>query len=494
MNIALILEMAADAFPDRVGIGSLHQGGLSYADLARRARSACRAAQAASPDGATIALIEPTGPHVPVTLFAAAWAGRSYAPLNYRLPASTIDTLLGRLEAPLLVSSSVTPAGAVAVINTSDWMSVPETPSRTTYVEQPDRPAVLLFTSGTSAEPKVAILLHDHLCSYVFNTSEFGCAQPDEATLVAVPPFHIAGVSAMLSACYLGRRIVPLPSFSAETWLATAAAEKVSHAFVVPTMLARIVAAAEDDPDLCLPTLRSLAYGGARMPVPVLERALRRFPEVGFVNAYGLTETSSTVCVLGPEDHREALESNQPHIRRRLSSIGRPVEGVELHVATPNGRAATAEQPGEIWLRGPQVSGHYMDQPSQVDADGWLHTGDVGWVDDGGFVYIGGRGDDVIIRGGENISPSEVEDALLRHPAVAAAAAVGLPDEEWGERVGAMIVLRPGAGTTGDELFRWAREQLGSLKAPELIVFRPELPTTPTGKVLRRQIKSELAG
>jgi acyl-CoA synthetase (AMP-forming)/AMP-acid ligase II len=327
----------------------------------------------------------------------------------------------------------------------------------------------------------------------VFNTNEFGSAGEDEAVLVAVPPFHVAGVAAILSACYVGRRIVPLASFSPEDWLDTARREAVTHAFVVPTMLARIAAAAEADPDLQLPQLRSLAYGGARMPAPVLERALRVFPDAGFVNAYGLTETSSTVAVLGPEDHRQAASSEDPSVRRRLGSVGRPVGGIEVVVVTEDGTLASAERHGEIRLRGPQVSGAYADQPSTVDGDGWLRTGDLGWIDADGYLYVAGRADDVIIRGGENISPSEIEDALLRHPAVAQTAVVGLPDEEWGERIGAMVVLRPGASTNGEELFRWAKERLGSLKAPEVVVLRSELPTTPTGKVLRRQVRSELS-
>jgi acyl-CoA synthetase (AMP-forming)/AMP-acid ligase II len=300
-------------------------------------------------------------------------------------------------------------------------------------------------------------------------------------------------VAAVLSSCYVGRRLVPLAAFKAEDWLDTVRREAVTHAFVVPTMLARIVAAAEADP-LTVPGLRSLAYGGARMPAPVLERALRLFPEAGFVNAYGLTETSSTVAVLGPDDHREAVASSDPLVRRRLSSVGRPVTGIEVSVVAVDGSPGTAEAPGEIWLRGPQVSGVYVGQDSPVDSDGWLHTGDLGWVDGDGYLFVAGRADDVIIRGGENIAPSEIEDVLLRHHAVAAVVAVGLPDEEWGERVAAMVVLRPGTATNGEELFRWAREKLGTLKAPEVLVFRSELPTTATGKVLRRQVKADLSG
>ena len=502
MNLALLLDMAADGLGERVAFGP-REGGLTYTRL--RALAATAAAQVEKAGAKSVAVAAGTSPAIPVALFGAARAGATYAPLNYRLPADRLGALLARLDRPLLLAGRETLAGLRTLpadnAPTDAWLAeLEQTTSRSadadvepSYPEEPDRPGVLLFTSGSTAEPKAALLQHDNLCSYVFNTNEFGSAEEDEAVLVAVPPFHVAGVAAILSACYIGRRVVPLPAFSPEDWLDTARREEVTHAFVVPTMLARIVAAAEADPELRLPRLRALAYGGARMPAPVLEGALRVFPEAGFVNAYGLTETSSTVAVLGPEDHREAAASDDPSIRLRLASVGRPVGGMEIAVVTEDGSPSTADHLGDIRLRGPQVSGSYADQPSQVDPEGWLRTGDVGWLDGDGFLYVAGRADDVIIRGGENISPSEVEDALLRHPSVAQAAVVGLPDEEWGERIGAMVVLRPGASTNGEELFRWAKERLGSLKAPEVVVLRSELPATATGKVLRRQVRDELA-
>jgi acyl-CoA synthetase (AMP-forming)/AMP-acid ligase II len=218
------------------------------------------------------------------------------------------------------------------------------------------------------------------------------------------------------------------------------------------------------------------------MPAPVLERALELLPDVDFVNAYGLTETSSTVAVLGPQDHRDAISSQDPAIRRRLESCGRAVPGVEFRIVD-----------GEVWIRGDQVGGGYVGVESQVDEDGWLHTGDQGQLDDEGYLFVLGRGDDVIIRGGENISPSEIEDALLRHPSVVGAAAVGLADVEWGERVAAMVTVRADASDVDPaDLREWSRERLGSIKTPELIVVTDELPQTPTGKVLRRVVKEQL--
>jgi acyl-CoA synthetase (AMP-forming)/AMP-acid ligase II len=473
----MILEMAADALGDRIAFGGAEDG-ISYEALRQAARGV--ADRAESSGAGHLALIEPGGVIVPATLFGAAWAGISYAPLNFRLPEAKLDELLARIQPAIVVSPN--------------WIEPHGDPERP-FPDAPDCPAVLLFTSGTSAEPKAAVLRHDQLLAYAFNTLEFGSAGDDEAALVTVPPFHIAGVTAILSNTYIGRRIVPLVGrFSAKDWLTTARDEQVTHAFVVPTMLARIVDAMAEDEDLRVPTLRNLSYGGSRMPAPVLKKALHLFPETDFVNAYGLTETSSTVAVLGPDDHRLALYSDEPLYTARLSSVGQPVPGIEIQVVDDSGTPLGPDEPGEIVIRGDQVSGNYVGTESKVDAGGWLHTGDRGWLDVEGYVFCEGRADDTIIRGGENIGPAEVEDALLQHDAIALAAVVGLPDEEWGERIAAMVVLRPGVDEIDVEHLRdWVRERLGSLKTPELIVPVDDIPQTDTGKILRRQVKQELA-
>jgi acyl-CoA synthetase (AMP-forming)/AMP-acid ligase II len=463
VNLALLLEMAADGLGERVAFGP-RADGLTYAALRDHATGIAAELDHQPP---TVAVLAETSPLIPAALFGAAWAGASYAPLNFRLPDEARVELLARLAPTVEADAS--------------WLDLPAAPGRS-FPDDPAAPAVILFTSGTSAAPKAAALGHDQLTAYVMNTVEFASADDDEATLLAVPPFHIAGVAAVLSSTYAGRRIVALPRFSPEAWLALAAEEAVTHAFVVPTMLMRVVAAMEEDPSRRVPSLRHLAYGGARMPAPVLERALSLFPDVGFVNAYGLTETSSTVSVLGPDDHRVAHESDDPAVRARLASVGRPLPGVELRVVD-----------AEIQVRGDQVSGDYLGQAGARDDDGWLRTGDRGYVDGDGFVFVEGRGDDTIIRGGENVAPAEVEDALLRHPAVAGAAVVGVPDEEWGERIGAMVVPRPGAELDVAELRDFVRSNLGSLRTPEVVVVTEELPHTATGKVLRRAVRADLA-
>jgi acyl-CoA synthetase (AMP-forming)/AMP-acid ligase II len=349
--------------------------------------------------------------------------------------------------------------------------------------------ALLLHTSGTTAAPKAAVLRHRHLTSYVIGTIEFGGAAPDEAVLVSVPPYHIAGVANLISNLYLGRRIVYLRQFDAAEWVSTARAEAITHAMVVPTMLARICDVLEAESER-LPSLRAISYGGARTPATVLQRVMELLPDVDFTNAYGLTETSSTIAVLGPDDHR-AARAGDPIAVNRLSSVGQVLPTVEIQVRGAEGVLATGE-PGEIWVRGEQVSGEYEGVENPLDGDGWFPTRDRGWVDADDYLFIEGRSDDTIIRGGENIAPAEIEEVLLRHPDVAQVAVVGLPDEAWGQRIAAVVVPREGATCDASALQEFARGSLRGSKTPEVVTFAEELPYTETGKLLRRTVLADL--
>jgi acyl-CoA synthetase (AMP-forming)/AMP-acid ligase II len=259
---------------------------------------------------------------------------------------------------------------------------------------------------------------------------------------------------------------------------------------VVPTMLGRVLADLEAE-GATLPSLRHLSYGGGRMPVELIERAMAAFPEVAFVNAYGLTETSSTIAVLGPEEHREAITSDDPAVRARLGSVGRPLPSVEVEIRGPEGEVLPPGERGEVYVRGEQVAGEYLGRSVLVDG-GWFPTNDAGYLDDAGYLYLDGRLDDVIVRGAENLSPGEIELTLAAHPAVAEAAVVGIPDPEWGEAVAAAVVIEPGSEATAEELQAWVRERLRSTKTPTVIQFRDELPYNETGKLLRRILREEL--
>ena len=230
------------------------------------------------------------------------------------------------------------------------------------------------------------------------------------------------------------------------------------------------------------------------MPQSVIEHAMKLFPDTGFTNAYGLTETSSTISLLGPDEHRAAAGSDDPKIRRRLTSVGRPLPSVEVQIRDEEGKPLASGERGEIYVRGEQVSGEYLGRGSSVDGEGWFPTRDSGSMDGEGYLFIEGRADDIIVRGGENMSPGEIEDVLLEHEAVADAAVVGLPDEQWGETVAAAVVTRPGRSVSEEEIRSWVKDRLRSSRTPQRIDFRDELPYSELGKLLRRKLRAEMLG
>jgi acyl-CoA synthetase (AMP-forming)/AMP-acid ligase II len=508
MNIAMILEMAASN-GDRPAVTADGRS-LSAArllDLARAAASRFR-------DYPAVLYLGTSHLAYPVALFGAALAGVPFVPLNYRLGGQQLDGLLARHPGALVLGP-----GDLDQLCSPGRTTPPPPPPPPAHggaarhlIPPGESAAVLLYTSGTTAAPKAAVLRHRHLLAYVLNTVEFGSAADGDAALVAVPPYHVAGLANLLTNLYAGRRVVYLAAFGAQEWLEAVRREQVTHAMLVPTMLARIVAEVPGA-DAGTPTLRSLAYGGARAPRPVVERALRIFPGTGFVNAYGLTETASSVAVLSPEDHRAALTSDDPAVRDRLGSVGRALPGIEFQVRAEDGEPAGPGESGLVFVRGEQISGEYggprpggsggdgsppvaggpggVVPPggnSTLDADGWFATRDRGRLDADGYLFIEGRADDTIIRGGENIAPAEIEDVLLAHPGIAEAAVVGVPDPEWGQRLVAVLV---GDGDPA-EIRQWVRDRLRSAKTPDTIVFRAELPKTDTGKLLRRTLLAEL--
>jgi acyl-CoA synthetase (AMP-forming)/AMP-acid ligase II len=228
------------------------------------------------------------------------------------------------------------------------------------------------------------------------------------------------------------------------------------------------------------------------MPLPLVRRALKLLPDVGFVNAYGLTETSSTIAVLTPEDHREADRANDPRVARRLGSTGRAVPGIELEIRDERGDVLPAGETGELWVRGPQVSGRYAEIGSVLDAAGWFPTRDVASLDESGYLFIGGRTDDTIIRGGENIAPAEIEDVLIEHPDVRQCAVVGVDDPGWGQIIVAAVVPTEGVSPNSDALRDYVRAHLRGSRTPDRVVFVDELPVNATGKLMRRDLAAIL--
>ena len=492
MNLLLLLDMVAAGRGDEVAVQAADDR-LTGGELLSGAWAAAEVAA----DASALAYVGTNGLAFPIGLFAAAAAGVPFVPLNYRLSHDQLHDLLTPLGDTLVVAEGEVAAALAArgqrVLDTAEFVATARAGDPGSVGEVPadgEGPAVLLYTSGTTAAPKAAVLRHRHLTSYVIGTVEFAGAGADEAVLVSVPPYHVAGLANLLSNLYLGRRIVYLPQFDAAAWVAAVRRERITNAMVVPTMLARICDVLDADGD-GLPSLRALSYGGARTPATVLQRVMTLLPDVDLTNAYGLTETSSTIAVLGPDDHR-AARAGDPLATARLASAGRVLPTVEVEVRGPLGEPLPAGEPGEIWVRGEQVSGEYAGREAPLDAAGWFPTRDRGSIDADGYLFIEGRSDDTIIRGGENIAPAEIEEVLLTHPDIAQCAVVGVPDDEWGQRIAAVVVLRPGGSVDEAEVQSFARRSLRGSKTPEVVNFVDELPFTETGKLLRRVVQAGL--
>ena len=486
--------MAASSNPDRTAVvdGELRLTTQQLSDLADGG-----AGVIAESGAQHVAYVGLGGAMLPVLIFASARAGLPFTPLNYRLSAEGIQALIERLPEPLVIVDSryrdMIGESAKRVLLSDEFLAAAQSAEPVAEFADPDSVAIVLFTSGTTSQPKAVELSHNNLTSYVTGTVEFESADEADAALICVPPYHIAGVGAALTNLYAGRKTVYLPNFDAQQWVRLVNAEHVTTATLVPTMLDRVITVLETAGHQ-LPSLRNLAYGGSKVGLPLVRRALELLPGVGFVNAYGLTETSSTIAVLGPDDHRAAQGASDVAVIKRLGSVGRPVPGIELQIRGEDGAILPAGETGELFVRGEQVSGRYTGIGSVLDENGWFPTKDIAMLDEEGYLFIGGRSDDTIIRGGENIAPAELEEVLIEHPHVRDVAVVGVEDPQWGQAIVAVVVPWAGVEPDPEELREHVRKSLRGSRTPDRVVFRDELPTTPTGKILRREIIETLEG
>jgi acyl-CoA synthetase (AMP-forming)/AMP-acid ligase II len=355
---------------------------------------------------------------------------------------------------------------------------------------------ILMYTAGTTGRPKGVPLTHKSFSVYVLENVDPASPEVEERNLLTVPLYHVAGIQALLAAVYGGRTLVMMRQFEVNEWMQMVQKEKTSRAMLVPTMLKRVI----DHPEFSnfdLSSLRVITYGAAPMPFEVIKKAIEMMPDVRFINAFGQTETASTITTLGPEDHiiTGTTEEKEKKLKRLASSIGRPMPDVEIKIIDEEGKEVPRGQVGEIVARGPRVMGGYWKDAEKTakafTKDGWLHTNDTGYMDEEGYIYLAGRGDDMIIRGGENISPEEVENVLYAHPKIEEAAVIGMQDPEWGQEPMAVVVLKKGEQATPDEIMEFCRQRLASFKRPRAVVFVDELPRNPMGKVLKRVLREK---
>ncbi|HZC45606.1 MAG TPA: AMP-binding protein, partial [Candidatus Acidoferrum sp.] len=397
---------------------------------------------------------------------------------------------------PVGRASSVGRASLPAILpRIADLLAKAEPDESEAEVEDEDI-SILMYTSGTTSLPKGVQLRFRDFAAYVTANVEMADGTDRGVALVCVPFYHIAGTTAYMTNIWTGRKLIVMPQFDPKAWLDLVQRERVTHAFVVPTMMKQII----DEPSFAktdLSSLTNLAYGGAAMPVQVIRRAIEVFPKkVGFVNAYGQTETTSSLTVLGPDDHRIEGTPDQIELKlKRLNSIGKPLPDVEIRVRDEDGKFLPHGQVGEIIIRTPRIMKGYAGRDDDARLpDGWRATGDLGWLDDDGYVFFAGRKDDMIIRGGENIAPAEIETVLMSHPAVDECAVIGVPSVEWGQIVKAFVVPRKDAKVTDTELAEFCRSRLASFKRPERIEFIDALPKNPLGKILRKDLRAPTGG
>jgi acyl-CoA synthetase (AMP-forming)/AMP-acid ligase II len=445
--------------------------------------------------------------------FAAAQLDAIYVPLNFRAKAEELEQMLaiaepsflfiGERYLPLIQACDQNvkiPPERVALLDNAapgeylsyDKLLVSGDEEQLHFPEAgDDATAVIMFTAGTTGVPKGVMLTHDSFSSYILSTVSPADPDTEETNLLTVPFYHIAGLQAALAAVYGGRTLVIMRQFEPVEWLTLAQQYRVNRAMLVPTMLKRLM----DHPkfhQFDLSSLDVITYGAAPMPLSVIQQAIKELPRARFINAFGQTETASTITMLPPEDH--ILEGTPEEIEkklRRLTSIGKPLDDVEVVIVSEEGSPVPVGEVGEIVARGPRMmKGYWHQEAATQDAirSGWVYTGDLGYQDEDGYIYLAGRARDFIKRGGEMISPEEVEQVLLSHPDVEEAAVIGLPDLEWGEEVCAVIVLRS-SQVTEQELIEYCHQRLASFKRPSSVIFTHELPRNIMGKVLKRDLR-----
>ena len=512
MNTTELLAISSAIVPERAAI--VFEGRrTSYAGLHERVnRLADALAAMGLGAGDRLAVLQVNCPEHVEAYFAAAKLDAVYVPLNFRSRSGELRQVVedagpkaiiaGRQYVDVVeeMGGLVGVEGRVVLEEAAPGWSFYEDMVASASQEERfpqrdgDDPTAIMFTSGTTGPPKGVMLGHDSFSSYVL--SNVSPADPDveERNLLTVPMYHVAGLQAMMAGVYGGRTLVIQRQFEAAEWMSLVESERVDRAMLVPTML-KMLMDHRDFSKYDLGSLRVITYGAAPMPLEVIRRAIESFPGVQFVNAFGQTETASTITMLSPQDH--VLEGSPEEVERkarRLASIGRPLEDVEVRIVDEEGDDVAQGEVGEIVARGERLMSGYWGRREATEETmrgGWLHTGDLAYADEEGYVFLAGRARDFIKRGGEMVSPEEVEGVLHAHPAIEEAAVIGVPDVDWGERVRAVVVLRPGRDAGEAEIIEHCRQRLASFKKPESVVFAPGLPRNALGKVLKEDLRRE---
>jgi fatty-acyl-CoA synthase len=431
--------------------------------------------------------------------YSAARVGAVTVPVGWRLAPPEVAYILGDTGAKLLfIGEGFEDAAAKAcgqmdappeIISTPDAQSqIAEAPADEFTPAGPDDAVLQLYTSGTTGNPKGAVLTNRNLFSLRVPSQEEG--QPwsqydeDEAILVCMPCAHIGGTGLGIMAMGAGIRAIVQEEFTPDGVL-DAFEQGITRLFIVPAALQMVVQHPRAK-DTDMSAIKYVMYGAAPIPLDLLREAVRTIPDAGFMQCYGMTETTGTIAALPPEDH--SLEGNE-----RMKSAGKAVPGAQLKVIGEDGEELPRGEVGELICKSPSNMAGYWNLPEATESslkDGWMHTGDAAYMDEEGYVFIQDRMKDMIISGGENVYPAQVESAIYGHPAVSEVAVIGVPDDTWGEAVKACVVPKPGAEVDEASIIEWTRERLAGFKVPKSIDVLDVMPRNATGKILRKDLRA----
>ena len=501
-TVAEILRWRTRQHPDRVALW-FEGREISYRELDRASNRVANAlVRAGLRPGERVCVLDKGHDAFIEVVFGIAKAGGVYTPVNWRLAAPEFAYVLNDSGAPVVFVGEAF-ADALASVEAEltkvrllvRWGQGPDRwPSYEAFCgDAPDLDPRLdgddhdtawqLYTSGTTGHPKGAELSHANLVEILYlGSTGFGSAGEGDVALICMPLYHIGGSGYALAMFFAGAQLVLTREASPPEILDLIASRGVTHAFFVPALLNMLLqqpTCAETD----FGSLKAVLYGASPIPEDLLKASLETFG-CNFVQGYGLTETTGAVALLPPHDH---VPGNP-----RLRSCGLPVFGAEIKVVDAGGETCRPGEVGEILIRGGMVMKGYWNRDEATAAaiqDGWFHSGDAGYVDEAGYLYIHDRVKDMIVSGGENVYPAEVESALFAHPDVADVAVIGVPDERWGEAVKAVVVLKDGARVSDRELIDGCRRHIAGFKIPRSIDFVEDLPRNPTGKILKRELR-----
>lgn len=486
------LVVAKDLYPDRIAL-RCDDLTFTFAEFhTAAARVATLLERAGIEPGDRVGLMLPNTPAYAIAFFGIMYRGAVAVPMNPLLKAREVTYYLSNSGATALFATPAFAAEATAgadEVGARCWLVddaalaglIADLPVRQNPVQRgSDDVAVIVHTSGTTGKPKGAMLTHGNLgCNAEVTVRTLAKITPDDVVMGCLPLFHVFGLTGALNSAVLaGATLTLIPRFDPRKALEVIERDAVTVFEGVPTMYSALLGAAESAPGAAR-SLRTCVSGGAALPVQVLIDFEKAFG-CTVLEGYGLSESSS------------AAAFNHPDRPRKAGSIGTPIQGVQMRVVDLNGAEVARGDTGEIQIRGHNVMKGYWNLPDATRAtiteDGWLNTGDVGRVDEDGYFYIVDRTKDLIIRGGYNVYPREIEEVLYEHPAVAEAAVVGVPHDSLGEEVGAAVALKKDAAVTAEQLRDHVKDRVAAYKYPRMVWLVDELPKGPTGKVQKRDI------